>query len=403
MSADAILKDILTDAILVANYGRRTGQIATADLYDAIQRASALPALSFSAPEVRDLQVALARSVRAIEPITVLDLRRWNPEGRQPWTTRIACIVLTLSLVLGCAYYSAKYAKAVAYGSALQEASEAKLDELVTVVASNLPADAATDPKVIDQISATLIFRTTDEIRSTAARMERNMRLAQELYAELALVPRLSGAISSTLDQLRANAAAPTDLIRPEGAMLPGSSCGLAPDQVGAEPIMAGLGTGPGQWSFESTIDARDRLKDRIRCVLRIGSNTQIGAVGNAIDTMKDVSEALGIWILPMLYGALGAMVYYLRIVTNPLLPDPNLAKILLRVTLGGFAGVAVGWFHAAGDPVGLHFRDLGLGAFTIAFVFGFSVDVFFALLDRIVTISASAVGRIGEPSQKTA
>jgi hypothetical protein len=50
-------------------------------------------------------------------------------------------------------------------------------------------------------------------------------------------------------------------------------------------------------------------------------------------------------WILPFLYGLLGATVFMLRNVASVRTPAMEGMPMFMRVTLGGVAGIVIGWF----------------------------------------------------------
>src|SRR5262249_37588738 len=54
---------------------------------------------------------------------------------------------------------------------------------------------------------------------------------------------------------------------------------------------------------------------------------------------------ALNGWVLPFLYGLLGAMVFVMRNLLDPRTPIMGLFPSLVRVALGGIAGIIIGWF----------------------------------------------------------
>ena len=97
--------------------------------------------------------------------------------------------------------------------------------------------------------------------------------------------------------------------------------------------------------------------------------------------------RGLSDYILPLIYGLLGAFAFVLRKLTNDLetLSYTRESRIRygLRLQLGALAGLAIGWFLA---PEQL---EEGLSAFSspwaIAFVAGYSVEILFAQLDKMV------------------
>jgi hypothetical protein len=105
----------------------------------------------------------------------------------------------------------------------------------------------------------------------------------------------------------------------------------------------------------------------------------------------------VGNWLLPAIYGALGALVYYMRQFVNPLRPDPTASRVAMRVALGALAGILLAWFWTTTTvEEGLTVPDVGLGTLAFAFLLGFSIEVFFGLLDRFVQLANQSIQRIG-------
>lgn len=97
-------------------------------------------------------------------------------------------------------------------------------------------------------------------------------------------------------------------------------------------------------------------------------------------------------WLLPGLYGLLGACVYIMR---DQLQRGSehfergmrafDILTLLLRITLGGLAGIIVGWFWVpnsdASSPQTITISSVSFG---VAFLAGFSIDTLFHMLDRL-------------------
>jgi hypothetical protein len=99
------------------------------------------------------------------------------------------------------------------------------------------------------------------------------------------------------------------------------------------------------------------------------------------------VADVFQQFVLPMLYGALGAIAYALRTLAQQsrdrLYHVENETADSLRTWLGVIAGLAIGWFFAPDKSTGA-----GLGALSplaLAFVAGYSVDLLFTAMDRLV------------------
>ena len=107
---------------------------------------------------------------------------------------------------------------------------------------------------------------------------------------------------------------------------------------------------------------------------------------GQVIDVMQK-------WLLPLLYGALGAMVFVVRTLSmqarDRLFRREGLVSLVLRVFLGMISGLAIGWFwgHDSGPTkTGGAMTLSTLSPFALAFIAGYGVELFFALLDKIVS-----------------
>ena len=109
---------------------------------------------------------------------------------------------------------------------------------------------------------------------------------------------------------------------------------------------------------------------------------------------LHETMNTFGLWYLPALYGMLGACVYHMRRFLDPMAPNPSWTRTGFRIFLGAFAGIVVVWFWAPGAQKGADQAMMStLSAFTVAFLVGFSIDIFFQALDRLVTKLSQAIG----------
>lgn len=106
-----------------------------------------------------------------------------------------------------------------------------------------------------------------------------------------------------------------------------------------------------------------------------------------------------GAWILPSLYAALGAFIFYLRQTLDENQANPKIGVVVLRVALAGLAGIIVGWFWQPGIGTDKAVQSAGIGLFTVAFIIGFSIEIFFNLLNRLVSVTQSAIDALGKPA----
>ncbi|MBS0170048.1 MAG: hypothetical protein JSR62_06800 [Nitrospira sp.] len=106
----------------------------------------------------------------------------------------------------------------------------------------------------------------------------------------------------------------------------------------------------------------------------------------------QKLTAMLGIWVLPAMYGLLGAVVFQMRGILNPLVPDPSFERLLMRFSLGILAGVSISWVFGDSQPKAPGVYSWNTTLFGVSFLFGFSIDVFFALLDRAVEMVANSI-----------
>jgi 4-amino-4-deoxy-L-arabinose transferase-like glycosyltransferase len=106
----------------------------------------------------------------------------------------------------------------------------------------------------------------------------------------------------------------------------------------------------------------------------------------------EKLTSVLGLWLLPGMYGLLGAVVFQMRAVLNPLIPDPPLERLLIRFALGAMAGVSISWLFGEVPAKSSEVQSLHTTLFGLSFLLGFSIDVFFALLDRTVEMLSNSI-----------
>lgn len=113
---------------------------------------------------------------------------------------------------------------------------------------------------------------------------------------------------------------------------------------------------------------------------------------------VEQIGIVVGAFLLPLMYGFLGALVYLMRdIISGPIgtiSPIEHGLESFLRLCLGGVAGLSIGWFSKADE-----ITRLAITPFAVAFVAGFSIDILFSLLERFVDLFSSAKigGRVGD------
>ncbi len=140
-----------------------------------------------------------------------------------------------------------------------------------------------------------------------------------------------------------------------------------------------------------------------------------------ASNESEQVIRVISEFILPLLYGLLGACAYILRDLTNAIasvtFSKSSMINYSLRLIMGPLVGIAVGLF--LGTPTANFTGDStlidnplsavapptvpSLGAMALAFLAGYSVEVLFSALDSLVGAFASKHLPKEKPSNKTA
>jgi Zn-dependent protease len=87
---------------------------------------------------------------------------------------------------------------------------------------------------------------------------------------------------------------------------------------------------------------------------------------------------------------------FQMRRILDPLSPNPQFINLIHRVALGALAGMILAWFMAPDTRFGEDVGTIGFGLFSFAFLFGFSIDVFFTLLDEFVAFADATVRKLG-------
>jgi hypothetical protein len=130
--------------------------------------------------------------------------------------------------------------------------------------------------------------------------------------------------------------------------------------------------------------------------------------------TMRFVLQILQLYVLPILYGWLGSCVYVLRALAAEI-RGRSYSSITaditnrLRMYLGILAGFIVGWFfkpefqsldgNGGGGGSILMFQDLS--PFALAFLAGYSVELVFFTMDRLVATFTSSESDISTLAEK--
>lgn len=105
-----------------------------------------------------------------------------------------------------------------------------------------------------------------------------------------------------------------------------------------------------------------------------------------SLATLEIVLDFLATYVLPALYGLLGACAFVLRQLSADIaelgFANDLRVRYTLRLNIGLLAGLAVGWFITPDQNASV---IASLSPLALAFVAGYGSDLLFAVLDRIV------------------
>lgn len=410
-STQTYLTQILDDADRVLHYGLSTGRLKDASLAVALGKMRGAD-VAQDATTLMELQAAMAQAVREIRPVTIADLRAGHDPcdpGRAKRITplRATFFVLLLGLLWTTFHYSTWQRQGTQLVESMRQNQIEKQDAILQELILGYVADAE-QPEGRDSVRASAaLFERTGELHEIEDRI--NADKAQYVVLVQRWVP-LRDLYLKLVRPARAEEKAKPPSVDYFSRCL---SIGDFKIEASNEPYALIDFPDPRVAERVSQIfagDIRQQMKmlQSFRCVLSLpitsgfvdGSSMPVRALGydvSTIDKLDELIVTLNLWILPALYGALGAMIFFGRGFLNPDLPDPHWMFFFARLSVAAFAGIAVGWFFENGIKIeGVTTSGGSPGVLLLAFLFGFALDVFFALLERLVSLSTDAVNRIG-------
>jgi hypothetical protein len=432
-SNDPLVSDLLSDAKLVAGYGRY-GVFKDSTLLAAIGDAEKLNDVTASQPEVVKLQTVLNDCSATVPFSTLAALRSgWSP-GDMSRRTALATYFLialsvTMMIIIGKLTYV--YNRGVSISTELQEIDNndfsARFGQSIRQVWATKKQLSSASARQASTTDLTLLkdayYNSVDSLHSLDQRFSSLLGRAQGFMTQEAPFPiwgmqwsycKLSA--SPVSDDAASAALSPRQMAIDHFC---DQEAALAKPQAGAENIaqlkQSDFDCSQGQDSNKSqgsaqaisaigtTVPADDVNADFDEATRSLQCDGVITITPSSIYTLtlqaKNLGEVLSpyaLWILPALYGALGGIMFHMRMILNPLLPNPPLARLIHRIALGALAGMILAWFMAPGTKLGGEVTGIGFSLFTFAFLFGFSLDIFFTILDQFVSMSVAGIKKFG-------
>jgi spore maturation protein SpmA len=362
-------EELLRDARLVIDYAARIGKLPDDELPKAMHTAEEASNQE-AGPHLVRLLAALNSGVRAIAPMTLVELRAGHSpfDPRNQRATRrlqICFCVVTIALTVMVASFTEYLHRGERALKALQQIQDTHpLDKL------NALRRMVRFEKVLDH--------------QTAINYDQYHRSIRELRE---LQDKLSGGYE-LLNNVAEN----------------------APWSFAVRLFRGSLGyTVPAEALAKTVTDESDECDSEAQATLRNSRKYAAWLQGVIADLVEEICfaqktnlllslprtsgpvyqiqasmAALSGWVLPFLYGLLGASVFVMRDLLNLRTPTLGFFPTLLRVALGGIAGIIIGWFWIPTAIKAADVASLSSVPFGLAFLTGFSIDVLFSLLDRL-------------------
>jgi len=373
--------DLIHDAELVRAFAARAGLLTDDRLSRAIREARET-AQSGASTDMAALATALSDAIKTISPMTLVDLR----EGRSAFdsaskkgTARLQSVLSLFSIVL---------VALIAYVMVSLQREQEALLQIEKVVDTRTFEKLGTLRRMAQYEG---VFETLDAKYDNYRQKLFELQQLQEKVStayfvvyqakETPIFP-FQPALTSALASLFTSSKGEKDKGEPNVVIV--QSADNQADPSGADTadpceLDPAKVVKTNSWLGKVSLDA---LSDF--CFSR-------EALGNPVTTQKllnyvvEFKEGVALksgWILPFLYGLLGASIYLMRSQLSTRTATITAVPAFLRIALGGVAGIAVGWFGATGSAGSSAVVASSL-PFALAFLAGFSIDVLFSLLDR--------------------
>lgn len=403
-ASDAGLDELIDDAVAVALFGQRVGKLPNNALQSAVAKVKRKPDVSWADDEVVQLQSALNEAVKAIDPVTILDLRSgWNPFARSLSKKisinikSISFLVFAFLLILCAAGATVILNQGNIISKELSDLRQLqpprRIGELQRQLLNAAPAISEEAVTTESALAREVYFRALEDLRDIDQRLTMFIPASATFEQDYKNPISLSKTIlfymmNGSWPQVEYRQDLPFN-VSCEKDMFSKIRKQFQDSEFGKKPI--------GVMFSRYQQDSMDLF-----CYQ--GLMYQPSMVPSLSERLSRVNQVLSmytLWILPAIYGALGATIYFMRSILDPLLPDPPTGKILLRVALGALAGIILGWFWTPDSVATNEIGSVGFSLFGMAFLLGFSIDVFFVMLERLVTIGKNFFNAVGASENK--
>ena len=400
-----LLEKLVEDADLIANVGVRIGRLQGTEFLAALCNArQALDADAVTPAIVSELQKALNAAVRDIAPITLQDLRSgWTPFAAHE-KDRIGTYlfgVFSLLLIVATAFTTQIYDRARALYATSIELQETHGAQEATRLYGLFKRNQA---DVLDSLTNgkkdflyEAFSKSLADLQVTNLRFLAYAPIASEVMRDLDMARRLKDLFGSGSNGLNPANDPRIDALIANYATAKDTADVDTRPKIDKSPSLAnGFDAAP----LSSLLVRHINELREFNSIINVAFDPLAPIdLSHNIVPLRDSMRFLASWVLPALYGMLGAVLFHMRRLLDPNQPNPSFMRFAYRIVLGAFGGIIAVWFWMPQATKLSQPEFATLSTFGVAFLIGFSTDVFFQALDRLVSYLSQAVGQAGAKS----
>lgn len=167
-----------------------------------------------------------------------------------------------------------------------------------------------------------------------------------------------------------------------------------AEDSTGAVRLQGAALTYP-QWMQLVLAETSSDFCFQLR-VLFPGEQSLLSQSVNGLSFVSGIKSKAALraqWFLPFFYGLLGSAIFLMRNVASTRVPSIEWIALATRLSLGGVAGIVIGWFVSSASAGFDASGNLSI-PFALAFLAGYAIEILFTILDRLNRAVAGSTTR---------
>lgn len=414
---------LLADLELTVRYAMRAGLLRDERHTKAIAEAEEV-LLEGRQPDIDKLARMLGDMIELIKPLTLADLQAHrdpfeDANHRRSNVMQLVLTVFAMVVLVNVGYFMSALRTEQDTLANIEKVKDYKPRMLLT----ELRRMAQMDSVLGQEKAARVLSEKYYQKRSELVRLNALLNYSQaggEAVADMPMFPLLRHETANEqaghpgfLADAQAgkpHEAAPLQTVSSGGSGTSGHVGGssMSPDGGSVMPVV----TGPiceeknGELVLPSTFNyfpawMKDAIRDSMAdFCFQLNAVTQDGrsSLMNELIDLQNVEHkirdkvALRVaWYLPFLFGLLGAVVLVMQKISDVRTPAMEWHTLIMRVAMGGIAGIIVGWFIAP-DAEKISFATMISLPFALAFLAGYGIDSFF----RVLGNASGALANLG-------